>query len=124
MPRAPFHIGNEVWYWPSFVHEFGNSAHHTSMIRTSDLDEYGAPIPGTGPSDGRYAVHKFLDAWIFYPLMHWLKDWVGDNEIYYLLRTILGFFWGLNCGFPPRDVALYTVWYLRGCCPTIVKVKP
>lgn len=25
-----------------------------------------------------------------------------------------------HCGFPARDVALYTVWYLRGCAPVKV----
>jgi len=32
-----------------------------------------------------------------------------------MLRLILGFFWGLNCNFPARDVALYTVWDFHGC---------
>lgn len=37
------------------------------------------------------------------------------NGLWYLLRApqILAF--GLNCGYPKRDIALYLVWWLR-CC--------
>ena len=114
---------NLVYIMPDFIHEFGYSAHHLSMIRTCDFDEDGSPISGTGPSNGSYAVHEFLDLWIFYPILHWLNKWIGDNKIYELLRLALGFFWGINCGFPLSDVALYIVWCFRGCAPLAVFEK-
>lgn len=105
---------------PWFEHEYGDRFHHRSMVRTVEfeIDEDGDEadyIPGTGPSDGRFRVHEFLDGWIFYPVRDWMSKWIGDNRVYSILRAILGFFWGFNCGFPARDVALYTVWDLRGC---------
>ncbi len=108
---------NLVFVMPGFIHEFGDDAHHWSMARTCELDEWGAPVRGTGPSDWRYLVHEWLDLWIFYPLKHGLRRWFGEGRIYERLSTILGFFWGLNCGFPLRDVARYTVWSFRGCKP-------
>ena len=100
---------------PWFEHEYGDRFHHRSMVRTCEVDEYGGPVRETGPSDGRFRVHKFLDSWFFYPIRDWMSRWIGDNEIYHILRVVLGFFWGFNCGFPARDVALYTVWDLQGC---------
>jgi len=88
-----------------------------SMVRTCEFDEYEAPIRGTGFSNRRFLVHELLDELVFYPIREWLSEWIGDNEVYNVARGILGFFWGLNCGFPARDVALYTVWYFRGCKP-------
>ena len=37
---------NLVYIGPSFIHEFGDSAHHMSMMRTVDfsLDEYGDEV--------------------------------------------------------------------------------
>lgn len=105
-----------VFVMPDFIHEFGDDAHHMSMVRTCDFDEDGGPIPGTGPSDRRYLIHEFMDDNIFYPIGHLIKEWVGDNKVGTLIREILGFFWGFNCGYPPRDIALYTVWCFR-CCP-------
>ncbi len=97
-----------------FEHEYGDRFHHMSMMRTVELDEDGDFIPFTGPSNWRFVVHEFLDSWVFYPVRDWMSKWIGDNGVYDTLRGVLGFFWGFNCGFPPRDVALYTVWHLRG----------
>lgn len=107
-------IGDQVFQIPDFSHEFGDRAHHMSMARTCEKDEDGGLIWGTGPSHRRYVVHEFLDNWVFYPISDWMQKWIGDNSLYSFLRTILGFFWGLSCAFPPRDVALYTIWDLRG----------
>lgn len=104
-----------IYVMPDFIHEFGDSAHHWSMTRTCEYDEEDDLIPGTGPSNLRYWLHELLDDYIFYPLSHWISDVVGDNDLGQLLREILGFFWGFNCGFPARDVVLYTAWTLRGC---------
>lgn len=111
---------NLVFVMPEFIHEIGDPFHHVSMVRTCELDEWGAPLRGTGPSDLRYRVHEFLDDWIFYPIKRRLAKGLGDGRIYERLSSLLGFFWGLNCGFPPRDVARYTVWSLRGCKPLAV----
>jgi len=111
---------NLVYVMPEFIHEFGDSAHHMSMMRTVDYDEEEGYIPGTGPPNWRFEVHEVLDYYIFYPISHWISDVVGDNDVGQLLRNLLGFFWGLNCGFPARDVVLYTAWTLRGCKPRAV----
>ncbi len=99
-----------------FEHEYGDRFHHMSMMRTCEVDEeYGGYLPGPVPSNGRFAVHEGLDYWIFYPIRDWMSKWIGDNRVYDVLRGVLGFFWGFSCWFPARDVALYTVWHLRGC---------
>jgi hypothetical protein len=107
---------NLILVMPSFIHEFGDSAHHMSMVRTCEFDEYEAPIRGTGFSDRRYRIHEFLDDWVFYPIQDLIRDFIGDNKVGRFIRIILGIFWGFNCGFPARDIALYTVWDFR-CCP-------
>lgn len=111
---------NLIFVMPGFIHEFGDDAHHWSMARTCDFDEWGAPVRGTGPSSRRYLVHEFLDLNVFYPIKHFLKDALLEGRLYDVLSVFLGFFWGLNCGFPPRDVARYTVWSFRGCKPLAV----
>jgi hypothetical protein len=114
---------DEIHIKPPFLHEYGDDAHHWSMVRTCDFDEDGCPIRGTGPSNGRYALHEALDLWVFYPLQRWIVKHFGDNKTYERLRIILGFFWGLNCGFPFRDVVLYTVWSCRDCAHKTVFEK-
>ena len=111
-------IGDDLVYvMPGFIHEFGDPFHHMSLTRTIELDEDGGFIRGTGPSTLRFWLHELLDDCVFYPAQRWLSKWMGDNKIERFFREILGFFWGLNCGFPARDVALYTVWCFRGCPP-------
>ena len=105
-----------VFIMPDFIHEFGDPFHHMSLTRTIELDEDGDFIRGTGPSNLRFWIHELLDDIFFYPAQSWLRKWMGDNKIETVAREILGVFWGLNCGFPARDVALYTVWCFR-CCP-------
>lgn len=119
-----FHLSdNEIWLMPGFRHETGDAGHHMSMMRTVDVDEDGDYIPGTGPSNLRFWLHEFLDDYFFYPTQRWMLNWMGNNKIEHIFRMILGFFWGLNCGFPPRDVALYTVWTMRSCPPIFVYEK-
>lgn len=113
---------NLVYIGPSFIHDFGDSAHHMSMMRTveREIDEYGDEadyIPGTGPSNLRFWFHELLDDYFFYSIQRWISHWVGGGKLASLLRDILGFFWGFNCGFPPRDIALYTIWRMRGHKP-------
>lgn len=121
MRPGPNRVGhNCIFVMPEFIHEIGDAAHHHSMTRTCNFDKEGTPIPGTGPSDRRYWIHELLDLWIFYPVKHTLSDALGDGGLYDILSNILGFFWGLNCGFPARDVARYTAWVFKGCKPRAV----
>lgn len=109
--------------WPSFVHEFGDRFHHMSLTRTIEIDEEGDFIPGTGPPEWHFKIHEFLDDVVFYPITHWLTEYIGDNDTYSLLRGILAFFWGFNCGFPAEDIVRYTAWYFRGCKATWTKLS-
>ena len=109
---------NIVYIMPDFIHEFGDPFHHMSLTRTIKIDENEDFIRGTGPSDLRFWIHELLDDCFFYPAQKWLSKWMGDNKIKRFFREILGFFWGINCGFPLRDVALYIVWCFR-CCPPL-----
>lgn len=129
---------------PKYVYEFGDPIHHMSMLRTVKIDENDEYIIGTGPSNLRFRIHVILDDLIFYPINNFSKHHIHDAyirgrktlkqlhgkrrkrmlrlmktswKLHRFLRTILGFFWGINCGFPLRDVALYTVWFHRGCDP-------
>ena len=115
-----------IFIMPNFIHEFGDPFHHMSMMRTvervDDEDGWGNYVTGTGPSDLRFWIHELLDDCFFYPAQRWLSKWMGDNKIERFFREILGFFWGINCGFPIRDIALYTVWCFR-CCPALAVFK-
>lgn len=111
---------NCVFVMPEFIHEIGGPGHHMSMRRTCDFDEDSNWIAGTGPSNLKWWLHEFLDDYIFYPIKHALGKTLGDGTLYDILSNILGFFWGLNCCFPARDVALYTAWVFRGCKPRAV----
>ena len=111
-----------IFIMPSFIHEFGDSCHHMSLTRTISLDHEGTFIRGTGPSNLRFWIHELLDDCVFYPAQKWLSKWMGDNKISQFFREILGFFWGFNCGFPARDIALYTIWCFR-CCPALAVFK-
>ncbi len=104
-----------VLLYPPFVHEIGDRFHHMSMVRTCDRDEEGDLVPGTGPHEWRFKLHEFLDSWVFYPVRDLLEKKYSDGDKYRRFRTILGFFWGLNCGFPLQDVVRYTLWDWRGC---------
>lgn len=123
LPRIVRISDKLIWVMPGFKHDFGDPFHHMSMMRTVDVDEDGDFIPGTGPSNLRFWIHEFLDDYIFYPIRNSMEKWIGDNEVYHILRTFLGFFWGFNCGFPARDVALYTVWTMRSAPPLFVYNK-
>ncbi len=121
MRSGPNKVADDLIFWmPEFIHQIGDSCHHMSMRRTCEFTEDSDWIPGTGPSRLRWWLHELLDDYIFYPIQEIIGDWVGDNDVGHLLRQLLGFFWGLNCGFPARDVALYTVWVMRGCKPRAV----
>jgi len=112
------HVGKHIYQMPDFIHDFGDRYHHMSMMRTAKIDEeYGGYLPNEGPANWRLVIHVTLDDLIFYPIRDWLKKHVGDNEVSSVLRSVLGFFWGFNCNFPPRDVVLHTAWELHGCKP-------
>jgi hypothetical protein len=108
-------IGDMAFQRPDFIHEFGHGDHHTSLMRTVELDEDGQYIPYTGEvPEWRYEVHDLLDHYVFYPISKWLIDHDGSS-FERIAGAVLKFFWGLNCCFPRKDVLLYTIWYLRGC---------
>lgn len=109
------HVGKHVYQMPDFIHEFGDYTHHMSMMRTCERTEEGEYIPFTGPSNLAFIRHKCLDV-IFYMIRRFLIDYDGA-WFHDLIDIPLSFLWGLNCNFPPRDVALHTVWDLRGCKP-------
>jgi len=104
---------------PGFIHDFGHGDHHTSLMRTVEVDEDGQYIPWTGENipNWRIEAHEILDCYFFYPVNQWMWDHLGDCRVRSFLRTILGIFWGLNCCFPVKDVLLYTIWRIRGCPP-------
>jgi hypothetical protein len=65
-------------------------------------------------STGRFLrLHIAIDR-IFYRIRQFLNSHDAMPG-YDLLNAALGLLWGFNCRFPPRDVALHTAWYLRGC---------
>jgi len=48
-------------------------------------------------------------------LLQNVVNWIGDAfPLYDLLCAPIVLAFGLNCNFPPGDVAQYTVWHLRG----------
>ena len=115
--RAGWRISEEwnngvIWLEPKFIQPFGDSEHHLSMARR-------------GISDRRYLIHGLLDDYIFYPTQQWLRNHIGEYNIklYNILRIVLGFFWGINCGFPVRDITLYTAWSCHGCIRVMTSRK-
>ena len=93
-------LGNKTFcvIFPTFIHEIKDKDHSASG-----------------------ELHKTIDR-IFYRLRRWLI--CHDTlPVYKIFNTGLGFIWGINCGFPLRDVALWAVWYLRGCKGEWVEVK-
>jgi len=110
-----------VFVMPGFIHDFGDPYHHESMMRAVELGEYGY-MPGSGPAEWKFVMHEVLDDYVFYPINNYLNKRFGDGGFYQLLRSVLGFFWGLNCNFPTKDVILYTAWDFRGC-PAVQVLK-
>lgn len=50
-----------------------------------------------------------------------LGELIGDAfPLYEFLDSIVGIALGFNCNFPAGDIALYTVWRLKGCKPIAV----
>jgi len=106
---------NLIFVLPGFKHDHGDPYHHRSMMRTVLVDKEGEYVPWTGPPHWKFEIHEILDAYIFYPINKYLMKRFGDGKTYHFLRNILGFFWGFNCNFPPKDVVLYTAWSFHGC---------
>lgn len=84
---------------PDFIHKFGPGQHSR---------------PG--------ALHAAIDRplYAYYKILNFIGDACPVADLLKVLQ-IIGF--GLNCGFPAKDVALYVVWYLRGCKPVKVWKK-
>jgi len=84
--------------FPSFVHHYcedegGNHTFKGSLRRHTAIEK---------------ALYFLDDLLIF----------IGDAfPLYDLLSVPLIVGFGLNCNFPQKDVALYLVWYLKGCHP-------
>ena len=93
-------LGNKTFcvIFPKFIHEIKDKTHSRSG-----------------------GLHKAIDKF-FYKLRWWLICH-DALPLYRILNTGLGFLWGLNCGFPSNDIALWVVWYLRGCKGKWIEVK-
>lgn len=102
------HVGKHTYQMPDFIHDFGNEFHH-NCPRIN---------PHTQPSVRNWIeaeLHEIIEAWLLYPLSKFLID--NDGRSIGLLRSPLSFLWGIVCGFPLRDVILYTIWEIQGCKP-------
>jgi len=115
MPSNTFeNVGNLVFEMPWFIHEFGDEWHHASLMRKCARDDDGDYVWSTAPRKWRFIIHEFLDLNFFYPFRRWLRENDG-RKINILDDWLLTPFWGINCGFPFRDVVLYTMWCIHGC---------
>lgn len=93
---------------PDFVHDFGHDncaktlAHHTFK--------------------GRWRRHIAVERVLCFFRHNVLLEWIGDAfPLHELFDALVGMGFGLNCNFPLRHIALYTVWRLRGMKPMRVK---
>jgi len=85
---------------PYFVHDYSES-----------INDFCDPCFHT--FKGNFSIH-----WAVERPVIWIRRRLLDIDacpVYSILQAFMGIFLGLNCGFPAKDVALYTVWYLRGC---------
>lgn len=119
------HVGKQVYVMPGFIHDFGDEGHHASLMRTCPRDQdgdYDLRRWRYMPRSWRFDLHEILEQLFLYPFRRWLIDRDG-RSIHILNDSILTFIWGLNCGFPLKDVILYTNWVLHGCKPIQVFEK-
>lgn len=83
------------------------------FIQPRFIHGFGKP---EGPHTYRGSLnrHKAVERVIY--AYQRLRNWIGDalpGDDLLKVPEILTF--GFNCGFPARDIALYVIWYLRGC---------
>jgi hypothetical protein len=101
---------------PGFLHDFGDEFHHSSLMRTCPRDEdadYDFKNWRNPPRKWRFEFHELIEGWLLYPLRKFIT--IDDGRNIKILDIPLSFIWGLVCGFPLKDVILYTVWFARGC---------
>jgi len=118
-------VGREIYVMPGFIHDFGYEGHHGSLMRTCPRDEdgdYDLKAWRVRPRNWRMDLHEFLDEVFFYPFRRWLNKRDG-LLIHSLDDWLLTPLWGINCGFPLKDVLLYSIWNLHGCKPIQVFEK-
>ncbi|VVB55153.1 Uncharacterised protein [uncultured archaeon] len=77
-----------TYYVPDFLHNYGPNNRET---------------PTTHAYRGNFRVHRGIEK----PLL-WLKRWLITRE---RIVQVIDLALGLNCGYPPHDVALYWLWY-------------
>lgn len=90
-------IDNELWFFPEFVQET-NWKTHTYK--------------------GSLSRHKAIEK-----ILVKFRDWIISKDampLSNLIDAFIGILFGFNCNFSQRDIAFYTIWYLRGCKPLIV----
>lgn len=83
--------GTHIFEIPDFVHDFGDPTPHTFK----------------GSLGRHITIEKLL-----YKIRRWLtyNDAIPGCGVAELLLDLL---FGLNCGFPLKDIGLYLVWTLR-----------
>lgn len=93
---------------PPFVHCFG----HDNNCKNTLCHEYR----------GSFNRHRTVERILVFLRERILLGIIGDAfPLYELLHSFIGIFFGFNCSFPKKDIALYTIWYLKGCKPQSVK---
>lgn len=93
---------------PDFVHEFGNDNESLS--------------PTDHTYRGSFLRHIAFEKPLL-KLKH-LLDNIGDAcPTYKWLNAFIGIVLGFNCGFPRRDIALYTLWCLDLYKPILYENK-
>lgn len=105
---------NLVFQMPGFIHDFGYPGHHHCPM-VNPRQEH------TIINHVKWRIHEDIEDLLLYPLRQWLKNH-RERQIYWM-DYLLSFLWGFICGFPPRDVALYTLWRIRGSKPVAVWSK-
>lgn len=100
-------LGNQVFVMPDFLREFG----HNDTLNPL-LHEF----------EGSFHRHLIIERFLLK-----IRDWLESNDAmpgYTIAQAVLSIFFGFNCSFSSKDIALYIVWYLRRCKPLAVLKKP
>lgn len=102
-------VGETVILFPDFYHGFG-------------LDNK-SPKPCDHTYKGSFLRHRTLER-VLLRMKRILTDVVGDAcPVYTYLNAAISIFFGFNCGFPKRDIAMYVAWVLGFYKPSIYHGK-
>ena len=87
------------FFFPDFFHEFRDSNHEN-------------PDPSEHTFRGSFVRHRAVEG-VLDPVRHIF--FVNDRVPFFnIFDALLGILYGLNCGFPLRDIGRHLVWDLRG----------